>query len=102
MPYVWQEPETFLGYQGITIYHAYKDEFSDVPVQYWYSTCGDESPGSPCEFDVRDLPSYDINSDDPSLGPNRDYHKKVIQAAIDAGLIEQDAPLGGEPEWSSI
>lgn len=102
MPYVWQDPEVFLEHNGVTIYHVYKDELSDVPVEDWYSTCGCESPGSAYEFDVIDVPGYDPKCDGPGWDERRNYHKKLIEAAIDAGLIEQDAPVGGEPEWSSI
>ena len=89
MPYVWKAPKRFLRYRGVSIYHAYKDELSDSPLEFWYSTCGYESPGSGCEFDVRDLPGY--KSRRPFGDPEHD--REVIRAAIQAGLLEADAPL---------
>jgi hypothetical protein len=93
MPYVWKAPEKFLTYRGVNIYHAYKDELSDMPIEFWYSTCREESPGSPYEFDVRDLPGYRGGCSTA----DREEDKRVIKAAIAAGLLQQDTPWMEEP-----
>lgn len=78
----WGEPATFLMHCGIHVYHAYKDEYEDVPLTYWYSTSAVASPGSDYEFDVRTLPDYQETSRTDELARHRD----VIVAAIDSGL----------------
>jgi len=100
MPYVWRNAERFLTYRGVRICHAYKDEFSDLPLEFWYSTCACESPGSECEFDVRDLAGYNYETD----GENPARHKEVVKAAIRAGLLQTDMPYTGKPvdETSNI
>lgn len=49
------KPDAFLNYRGKTIFHCYKDEYSDVPLGHWYTLNEFELPGSDFEFDVRDL-----------------------------------------------
>ena len=89
MPWQRIEPEVFLTHRGVRIFHAYKDELSDVPLEFWYSTSSAAEPGSPYEFDVRDLPGYRsrYRADEVSK------HKRVIKSAIDAGLLQSDAPV---------
>ena len=85
MPLEWKEPEEFLEFDGVKIFHTYKDDLSDIPQSYWYSTC-DTDVDSEYEFDVRDLPEYDARRD---VG-NFDEHRKAIRAAISAGLLESE------------
>ena len=89
MPWEWIEPEGFLTHRGVRIFHAYKDELSDVPLEFWYSTCSTAELGSPYEFDVRDLPGYRsrYRADEVS------EHERVIRAAIDTGLLQSDTPV---------
>nr|VFK63247.1 MAG: Restriction endonuclease NotI [Candidatus Kentron sp. UNK]VFK70778.1 MAG: Restriction endonuclease NotI [Candidatus Kentron sp. UNK] len=49
------QPLPFIAYRNVAIFHAYKDEFSDIPLDHWYSTTDSTLPGSNFEFDVRDL-----------------------------------------------
>jgi hypothetical protein len=85
----WIEPEKFLRHNGVRIFHAYKDEFSDIPLESWYSTSSTAEHGSSYEFDVRELEGYRSQSD---VG-NKSEHKRVIKAAIDAGLLQSDTPV---------
>lgn len=89
MPWKWIEPEAFLTHRGVRIFHAYKDELSDVPLEFWYSTSSTAGPGSPYEFDVRDLPGYRsrYRADEVS------EHERLIKAAIDTGLLQSDTPV---------
>ena len=89
MPLQWIEPEEFLTYRNVRIFHAYKDELSDIPLQFWYSTSVVAGPGSSYEFDVRDLPDYSL----PLGGDEILIHKHVIEAAIDAGLLQSETPV---------
>lgn len=89
MPYKWHPPKRFLAYRGVRIFHAYKDELSDVPLDFWYSTADCESPGSAYEFDVRELPGF--------RGPHDRFdeaeHKRVMRDAIAAGVLLNETPL---------
>lgn len=69
MPYVWVDPEKFLEYNGVTIYHVYRnDNFNDVRA-YLYTVDVSENH----IIDIRDLPEYD----------NRLAHDEVLRRAID-------------------
>ncbi|MFA5553822.1 MAG: hypothetical protein WCZ89_02100 [Phycisphaerae bacterium] len=85
----WVGPEKFLLYHGVSIFHTYKDEFSDIPLEFWYSTSSTAEPGSPYEFDVRDLADYKLlyGTDEMSK------HKKAIKNAIDAGLLKSETSV---------
>jgi hypothetical protein len=48
-------PAVYMIYQGITVFHAYKDEFSDIPLENWFSLSEFDLPGSEYEFDIREL-----------------------------------------------
>ncbi|MFH1742438.1 MAG: hypothetical protein ABIH23_25825 [bacterium] len=88
MPWEWSEPEEFLTHRGVRISHAYKDDLSDIPLEFWYSTSSTAEPGSTYEFDVRDLAGYRSRSRaDEFL-----EHERLIKAAIDAGLLRPDTP----------
>lgn len=89
MPWKWVEPEEFLTNRGVRIFHAYKDEFSDVPLEFWYSTSSTAGPESPYNFDVRDLPGYRQRSGVDQVIE----HKRVIMAAIDTGLLRCETPV---------
>lgn len=94
MPYQWIDPELFLEFAGVTIYHCYEDE---GPVSYyWYTTDPRDDNrvwGHPdsAQFDVRTLPDLGLDVKD------FETHVAIIQHAIQAGLIsgnrdETDAP----------
>lgn len=47
MPYGWIDPEVFVEYNGMTVYHVYKDdEISQGRREFWYTTdlCGRQIP----------------------------------------------------------
>lgn len=81
MPYVWVEPETFLEYSGVTIYHVYRnDNINDVRV-YLYTVDITESSA----FDIRDLPEYEeALSHDEIFRRAVDRRSPVLQAALEA------------------
>lgn len=54
MPINWC-PSIALTYRGTEIFHCYKDEYSDIPMEFWYTFNGDELPGSEFEFDIREM-----------------------------------------------
>jgi|GEM_PF-2650845 len=91
MPLNWREPELFLALNGVSIFHTYSDELSDIPQSYWYSTSATAPTGSHCEFDVRELPGYDSLRDRRS--DDNDEHKRVIGAAISAGLLNNNLAM---------
>jgi len=49
------KPSAYLSYGGKTVFHCYKDEYSEIPLENWYTLSEFELPGSDFEFDVRDL-----------------------------------------------
>jgi len=81
-------PEVFLTHNGVTIYHAFKDEFSDVCLDFWYSTSANALPNSDCEFDVRELPGFRGNI----FQHDSEEHVRAIEAAIDAGFLHSESP----------
>ena len=90
MGYLQECRELFFEHRGVKIFHAYKDEFSDIPLDFWYCTSASAPADSTYEFDVRDLPHY---AGDP-LRASPDEHATAIKAAIDAGLLRSEAPFG--------
>jgi hypothetical protein len=85
----WIEAEEFLRHNGVRIFHAYKDELSDIPLEFWYSTSSTAESGSHYEFDVRELFGYRSKNDKDNMSE----HERVIKAAIDAGLLQSDIPV---------
>jgi hypothetical protein len=77
MPYKREyiEREVCLKHNGVTIYHAYRDDDADWPLTYWYALSPEDDAD---EFDVRDLPE--------------EHHRVIIEdtlkLAIDAGLLK--------------
>lgn len=91
MPLKWMEPEQFIDFEGVKIFHTYKDDLSDIPQSYWYSTC-DTVADSEYEFDVRDLPDYNPHRD---IG-NFEEHRNAIRSAIMMGVLKSDI----QPQFS--
>jgi hypothetical protein len=89
MPWQWVQPEELLTHRGVRIFHAYKDDTSDIPLEFWYSTSSTSEPGSVYEFDVRDLAGYRSQNGQDKMSE----HKRAIKAAIDAGLLQSDVPV---------
>ena len=52
MPFIYVEPEVFSVVDGIAVYHAYKDDFADRPLDCWFQV---DSKDGHTEFDIRDL-----------------------------------------------
>jgi len=77
MPVKWVEPEVFLRYRGVNIYHVYRNDVFGDRRTYWYGNSIYCSDGGDDAFDVRHLPVPD--------GVNPDDHAAIIRAAIDAG-----------------
>lgn len=76
-------------HRGVRIFHTYKDEFSDIPLYFWYSTSSTAGPGSAYEFDVRDIPDYCSRCRSRA----ESEHQRIIKAAIDVGLLQSDTPV---------
>jgi len=72
----WIAPEKVVTYKGVTIYHVYKHQNEDDPLEFWFTT--DENEDPVYEFDIRDL-----NSDG-----NTDI--ETLKAAIDSGEITEE------------
>jgi hypothetical protein len=90
MPDEWTDPELFLEYEGVTVFHCYDDDH--MVSRYWYTTdasdCNIDSPVTErAQFDVRDLPDLDLDTD------NRQHHPVIIRNAIQKGLISGEAAV---------
>lgn len=89
MPYQWIDPDLFLEYEGVAVYHCYDDD--DMVSTYWYTTeitdCNVDAPElEGFQFDVRDLPNLGLDADDPN------NHEAVIRHAISEGIITGEPP----------
>ncbi len=61
MPYTneFVEPEIFLTHHNIPVYRTYRnDDFEDGPRTFWYTLDVNRGTDSRCEFDVRELPTW--------------------------------------------
>ena len=92
MPYKWIEPELFLEFAGVAVYHTYDD--NDAGSYYWYTTDPsddnrDWAGPDKAQFDVRELPTLGLDVND------FEKHAAIIQNAIRKGLIT------GEPSPQS-
>lgn len=76
-------PAPCITHRDMVVFHAYKDEYSDIPLEYWYSTSDQELPGSEYEFDVRDLRRLIIQRF-PYASVDDLY---VVRKAIDEGIL---------------
>ena len=89
MPYTheWVEPELFLEYKGVEVYHSYRDDdYGNGPWEYWFQVqLTDDTEGTTeddmHEFDVRDLHTWKATKDKGV----RCSRKKSIQEALDDG-----------------
>jgi len=98
MPYKWVEPDLYLEYFGVRIFHAYDDEWYDQPLSYWFTTSSlDDSQG--WWFDARDYVSV-VN-----IAASRDEHcidnialKEGIMRAIE--LQELKLPVDEGVDYS--
>ena len=52
MPFIYVEPGVFIVVDDIAIYHAYKDDFADRPLDCWFQV---DSKDGYTQFDIRDL-----------------------------------------------
>ena len=74
MPYIWTEPELAVEYQGVSIYHVYKNGFWECGrLKYQYTADIIEQDS----FDIRDLKSYQGSED----------HIAILKQAIERGEI---------------
>lgn len=81
---VWRDPDLFIEYKGVKVYHAYKDGDYDQELEYWYAIYPEDNFifYCPYEFDVRDLPK--------SFGMKEASHEEIIRYAIDHGYLTKD------------
>lgn len=83
MPDTWIEPELYLYYNGVAVYHCYRNDcYSGGAMKNWYTT--DITEQLPA-FDIRDLSAYQPYVD----------HKVILEKAIDRGELQvpEDACL---------
>lgn len=83
MPYqsTWVDPDVCLKYNGVTVYHVYRNNDYDEPMLYWYTLVKDSQGFEDDSFDVRSL----------IPGPEKD-HVAVLKQAIDEGILTPDLP----------
>ena len=76
MPWIHEtvDREIALQHNGVTVYHAYKDQELDWPLTYWFALSPEDDAD---EFDVRDL----------AVEQTGDV-QAMLKAAIDAGLLK--------------
>ena len=94
MPYERVEPDIFLEFAGVAVYHCYDD--NGELCWYWYTTDPsddnrDRSKVDGAQFDVRDLPDLGLDANDLK------NHGAVIQQAIRAGLTTGEPAIKVEP-----
>ena len=82
MPMIWTEPDVFMTYKGIVIYHTYKDDIYDYPSTFWYSTAPEDPE---YYFDVRELPYMEGKYQEME---SLNAHRNAIEHAIDNGLLK--------------
>ncbi len=94
----WVDPEKFLEYNGVTIYHVYKENELQHPFTFHYTTDPDymedfSDEGDRYQFDIRDLkiPEPDTAHkvvDALTPPPSQDEEiAHLLRKAIDAGII---------------
>ena len=93
MPYQWIDPELFLEFEGVAVYHCYDDV--DTVSSYLYTTdvtdCNYKFPETDnAQFDVRDLPNLGLDAGD------RRNHARIIRHAIGEGLLSGEAAVRTE------
>lgn len=93
MPYEWTEPDLFLEFEDVAVYHCYDD--GGELCWYWYTTDPsddnvDWSPAESAQFDVRDLPNLGLDANDTK------NHTAIIQHAIREGLITGEPAITEE------
>jgi hypothetical protein len=79
MPTTYIEPEVFMEYRNVTIYHCYKQMDSESREANRYTTDVHERDDEGYDFHIGDL-------ENPA-GVARDEHRKIIQYAIDCGSL---------------
>ena len=52
MPFIYVTPEVFIVVGGTAVYHAYKDDFADQPLDCWFQVASQDGY---TQFDIRDL-----------------------------------------------
>lgn len=90
----WIENEIVLSYNGVTVYHLYKnDEYNSGRLWYWYAL----NPNAMLEkgsvenkdiFDIRDITR--VLSVNYKELENLDQIKEVLKLGIDRGIITQE------------
>lgn len=51
MPFKWITPDLFMEYKGVRVYHVYKEDDYECPLDSWFTTDIDEDPRS--EFSAK-------------------------------------------------
>lgn len=111
MPNAWVDPEVFLRYRGLTVYHVYDDDnYQSGTKEYWYSLVSygsdDDNEGPDTGvFDVRNLPDEYIRGRD--LGSADGRHWAIVDAIrgghFDGWEHDEGPPLAtAHPKLSKV
>jgi hypothetical protein len=88
MPYQWVDADVAFEHKGVKVYRVYKNDFVGEGARLyhygWSPDCSDEDPDS--TFDVRDL----AKAMKMPVPETYEDIKKVLYAAIDAGILTQE------------
>lgn len=91
MPYVtrWVPPEEFVRATGpegeVAVYHCYK---GDRPLNFWFTTMGNDEPGMAERFDIRD--HWDPVPIDPlDFEAVDEFKRQVLVSMIETGKLTQ-------------
>lgn len=101
----WVDPEIFMQYKGVTVYHTYdNDDYDDGKMAYWFTiyilcgfgNCNCVQSVETCDkvFNVQELPTYRPRPDRSEL----ETIIMAIEQAIDRNLIGPTR-IRGVKEW---
>jgi hypothetical protein len=115
MPYAYVEPDIYLEYEGVAVWHIYDAGDGGAPLEYWFttditSTDDFHGHGERGQFDVRLLAAR--WSETPTVGEWDSFWKPrwrreaecievLIQEAIDAGRLPHQSRTRAEEAVAS-
>lgn len=77
MPYQWINPDIFINYFNIRIYHVYKNDSYENKLSHWFTTdITEPEDKQTCKFDIRDLEECQPEACE-------DDYKEIIKLAIE-------------------
>lgn len=93
MPYktIWVEPEVFLEYKGVTVYHTYKDDDFEQGANWYWFRLDQEEEDDEGKFDIRDLDTDRLLDSHPPYKSGPEWDSATPQ--------ERDAILKAWAKW---